>query len=99
MGIYRPESMEGIAYDVFREWSEYWSADDVVGIWIPPLHHFGNTRRGGALIVAPCSFVEINPFIQSQRNHPAYVFTVEATELGTDWIGHWVLFSATPIRE
>jgi len=89
------DTPDGLAYRTFRIWSDFWQAQDDFTGRTPPLHHYGNTSRGGALIIAPASEDEVKAFISSCRRESGLRYKLETSVLGTDWIGFWCLFSVS----
>ena len=90
-----PYTPDGLAYRTYRIWSLFWQDQDLALTRTPPLYHYGNTLNGGALIIAPCSVDEVKFFIASREADKSYHYTLEASELGTAWIGFWTLFSVS----
>jgi hypothetical protein len=95
MGELLSVTPSGLAYRTYRIWGDFWKAQDPVSKRTPPLYHSGRTINGGALIIAPCSLDEVAVFIASSQNDSSVKYKIEASELGTEWIGFWCLFSVS----
>ena len=97
MNEFSPPTSEGLAYRAFREWAGHWINQDTFGHKVPPLHHYGHTSTGGALIIAPCSVDEVVLFIASRPKDSDIRYLFESSDVGPEWLGHWCLFTVAPI--
>ena len=93
MKDFHAHSPDGLAYQTYRIWGDYWRIGNPTFNRTPPLYHWGNTPDGGALIIAPCSMSEVQNFISVEQHRESLFYKLETSELGTTWIGFWSLFS------
>jgi len=89
------ETPFGLAYRTYRIWGEFWHSQESTSKRTPPLYRSGRTTSGGALIIAPCSVNEVEAFIAFAQQDTSIKYKIEASELGSEWIGFWCLFSVT----
>jgi hypothetical protein len=95
-----PEAAYGLAYRTYRVWGDYWRDIEPFSNRTPPLYHFGRTPEGAALIIAPCSANELESFFTSSFAENSLCYKIETSELGSEWIGFWCLFSvATKVKD